>query len=114
MYVMNFLKENIHSKEIVYTSLEIVSYLERTEKIKNNEYFSIYECSSNIDTSKYNIYQAIHTLLDLNVLKKCEFAVCPVCDTENQIHNMNRTKCSFCRSTFIPDDINERFIFIYD
>lgn len=60
--------------------------------------------------SQRELYNGIHDLLELEVLSKKEYSVCPYCLRENEVRkNQVNYKCSRCGKYYIPEYFVEKF-----
>ncbi|CCL32334.1 TPA: hypothetical protein KOR49_002228 [Clostridioides difficile] len=80
-------------------------------KESNQEYLSTAYLLSNSDDSVEDIYEEIHSMLELKTIQKFEFVICPLCASETKVESSlsEYIKCLNCNEFIIPDFVIERF-----
>lgn len=63
----------------------------------------------NTHIAQLELYDQIHELLELNILKLSEVSVCPYCLNEDKIKGNTHTKCSRCKKTYTSNKVIEKF-----
>lgn len=108
MYAKNFLT-TIHSIEFQNKyNIIIEQFIYANKKGITNVSISFF--LNNTKMSSRILYEKIHELLELNLVYKKEYSVCPNCQKENIIdRNLKNKKCSRCGIYYVPTYIVERF-----
>ncbi|HBG3572097.1 TPA: hypothetical protein KQB94_003726 [Clostridioides difficile] len=80
-------------------------------KESNQEYLPTAYLLSNSDDSVEDIYEEIHSMLELKTIQKFEFVICPLCASETKVESSlsEYIKCLNCNEFIIPDFVIERF-----
>ncbi|HBG8470870.1 TPA: hypothetical protein KRH38_003210 [Clostridioides difficile] len=80
-------------------------------KESNQEYLSTAYLLLNSDDSVEDIYEEIHSMLELGTIQKFEFVRCPLCYYETKVESSlsEYIKCLNCNEFILSDFVIERF-----
>ncbi|MCC0670591.1 MULTISPECIES: YgzB family protein [unclassified Clostridioides] len=77
----------------------------------NQEYLSTAYLLLKSDDSTEDIYEEIHSMLELKTIQKFEFVICPLCASETKVESSlgEYIRCLNCNEFIITDFIIEKF-----
>ncbi|WP_017416749.1 hypothetical protein [Clostridium tunisiense] len=110
MYVKNSL-EGINYLKFIEDYKELIDVFASADNAGLTE-VSIPYLLKNSKISQKELYNQLHTLLELDFLEGNEFSICPYCAHVDKLIENNKRKCTRCKRLYIANNTIEKFRFV--